>query len=178
MNFFKIFIFLGFLPNFLINSINTDECLDLTREVQEKIFMDYNKLYREYLANVFYARNQTKDPHVSKIDLNNLRDASVCPINQRNHSQQVNQASMCPWVNKIKFRNNKTLGFKYPETRVEAHCICDKCNSLLNSSYECVPIVRPETCLERSKKCGPEGYWKWVPSIEMVNIACACSLVN
>jgi hypothetical protein len=173
-----MFILLGFLPNFLIILIKTDECLDLTNQVKEKIFTDYNKLYREYLVDVIYARRQTKDPYISNIDLNNLRDSSVCLVNQRNHSQQVNEASMCPWVNKLKFRNNITLGFKYPEARVEAHCVCNKCNSLLSSSYECVPIVRPETCLERSKKCGPDGYWKWIPSIEMVTVACACSLVN
>jgi len=162
----------------IINLGKTDECLDLSDQAKEKIFMNYNKLFREYLTDVIYAKNQTKDPYLLKVNATNLKDKGICTIYQNNHSDQVNEASLCPWVNKIKYRNNKIFGYKYPEIRIEAHCVCDKCDSTFNSSYGCVPILKPDTCLERSTICGPDGYWRWIPSVEMVNVACACILVN
>jgi hypothetical protein len=181
MNVLKIIFALISLPITRISLDKIEECVDISDQAKEKIYTEYSKLFREYMTDVIFNRSQTKDPYTLKIDPKFLIDNGSCQLYFKNHMDHVNEASMCPWVNKIKYRFNKTLGYKYPEWRVEAHCLCDKCNSFdfLNSSvsnYGCVPIVKPETCLERSKKCGPDGYWKWIPSIEMVNVACACSL--
>jgi hypothetical protein len=157
MNILRIIFALHFLPNTRIGLNKTEECFDISDQAKGKIYMEYSKLFREYMTDVIFNRNQTKDPYTLKIDPKFLIDNGSCQLYFKNHLDQVNEASMCPWVNKIKYRVNKTAGYKYPERRVEAHCLCDKCNSFdfLNSSvsnYGCVPIVKPETCLERSKK--------------------------
>jgi len=159
-------------------------CKDLSELRKENIFKEFDSLYRQYLNEVFYARGISQEPHVSRnMNFNLLRDKGQCFDFIQNRSMnktQIENVSTCPWTYKIKKRTNVTMGFKYPTYRREAHCLCDSCQSVGNkgknaSSYHCLPILQAMTCLERSRQCDHEGFYKWIPSIEMISVGCVCA---
>ena len=39
-------------------------------------------------------------------------------------------------------------------------------------TYQCVPVLQAKPVLLRHNECNAQGYYRWIPSTEMVNIAC------
>ena len=173
-----IFLTLVALTKAEFNSHNASHnrtCIDLSNDEKEEIFKEYDSLFRQYMNDVIYARGSTKDPYKYKVDVDLYRDKVNCSNISRSHTNLAN--SYCPWWYKTKVRASTALGFKYPKYRQEVQCVCDHCNKDERGEYRCTPVLQPMTCLER-KECGRNGFYKWVPSIEMINVACVCSRVK
>ena len=154
-------------------------CKEISEMRRESIYKEFDSLYRQYNNEVFYSRGITQEPHVVRhVNIDLLRDKGKCfDINSNTTtSSQIQSVAICPWTYKIKKRSNASLGLKYPTLRREAHCMCDSCHNKSNESFKCMPILQAMTCLERSNKCDHEGYYKWIPNIEMISVGCVCAL--
>ncbi len=87
----------------------------------------------------------------------------------------INQQSICPFKYIVNKRENK-----YPFYRVQVKCTCDKCtltkSKFIQNFYSCQPVVKYVPVLIREEnKCDSDGFYRWLPSTEIVNLACVCA---
>jgi hypothetical protein len=53
---------------------------------------------------------------------------------------------------------------------MEVQCACSFPNMM--RTFQCVPLAQPRTVIIRQDDCDSSGFYKWIPSIEMVNTGC------
>ena len=168
----------SYLKGDALNQSVYSMCMEVNEERKEYIFKEYDSYFRKYLESTFYSRGITNDIFSFDVDENSLREKGKCE-NKRNFTSnstvKTQFSATCPWVYKIKRR----IGIKYPALRREAHCLCDSCqNKMIENKtriYKCRPILNSMTCLEKSNRCDHEGFYKWIPSIEMISVGCVCA---
>jgi hypothetical protein len=80
--------------------------------------------------------------------------------------------SLCPWNNEVKKRENK-----FPEYVLEAICLSKSAIRLdytnFPSQFNCLPVQETRAVLIR--KCNSDGFYKWEPDYERVNVGCICA---
>ena len=104
--------------------------------------------------------------NVSQTSENNPNDfdKTGCDIRNRNFSS-LSQRSMCPWKYEVTSQKNR-----FPHLRVNVKCTCDSCQV----NHVCVPVTQLVPVLVRDG-CDDDGYFKWIPSLDKLNVACVCA---
>lgn len=189
-NSIKILVIILFLINL---SMSLHRHQKIYRRISEKTngCQDPGEVYKEDLLNQYeillknYEETMLKTKQFefgfSKSFLKNssksLFDNSQCRYSKRN-TTNLAKKSKCPWKNVIEYRENK-----YPHYVTTARCNCETCNQLGDSqmssfNFKCMPVLKATPVLIREKKCGPDGYFIWTPSVEEINLSCFCGIKN
>lgn len=166
------------------------DCVDPDREYLETIFANFQAYYRKRADKVLKGKTMTASERIRFSSL--LIENTQCNIEARPTSE-INQASLCPWRYKTKMRYDK-----FPYTKKQVKCTCNECTTMggqhlsvrggvgsLNNRrnggndgmYGCLPVLQFEPVLKRDE-CGMDGFYSWVPTTEIVNLACVCAYRN
>ena len=66
---------------------------------------------------------------------------------------------------------------RYPPYRSIVKCTCDSCQAmdtnLPKKLFTCYPVFTKVPVLVRSE-CGSDGFYRWIPRLEEINVACVC----
>lgn len=151
------------------------DCKNPETDYLENLLTEYNILYRKYEETIYktrsFEKNEKEESLLNKDSYEHIFDNTQCRFSERN-TTDISKRSMCPWQDIINYREDR-----FPHYYVEAKCNCKTCNRLgdvqLPNSYGCLPVLRPTPVLVRGD-CMPDGYYRWKPSIENVNVACTC----
>ena len=159
-------------------------CLDISDDIKEQKLHEFDKFYRK--ATIEIAKTNQKqygkkydNPYELAFKVEEYRRKGECHIRKLDFPadlfKSTSKEASCPWEYAIKTRTDK-----YPIDIIEAHCSCEYPNrgnekvSLKSrvASYQCMPVLKPRPALYRQNECDAQGFYKWIPKIEMVNEAC------
>ena len=155
-----------------------NKCIDIADGLKEQMFLEFESMHRN-MANRNANENKFMDnPYGEQYDFTDYRKKGDCKMKKSNFPADVlvssNKLATCPWNYVLKKRTDK-----YPTHVIEAQCLCEyhsKENGLVSlreqMAYQCVPVLQAKPVLVRHSECNAQGYYRWIPSTEMVNIAC------
>lgn len=134
-------------------------CKDLDEDSLIKLYSKYQILYRENKLQLLVIN----DDLISKRSVFENSECKWAPHHQ----------SLCPWQYIHKYRKDK-----FPRYLLEAKCTCKKCNlekHLNSGDYGCIPVYESSLVLVK-RNCGLDGFYKWMPAVEKINMACVCGI--
>lgn len=141
-------------------------------EYLESVLADFYAYYRRYEQYTLEkALREKEDDTKSNLEYmidKKLIDKTQCK-NDRNKTT-INQQSLCPWKYIVSYRANK-----YPHYRTEVKCTCNSCSFGYKTRYKCMPILKVTPILVNTGECDQDGFYKWKPTTEFVNVACVCA---
>lgn len=148
-------------------------CQNPDVEYLDLVLSDFYSFYRKHEQNTYKKAIKQNEVETFKSStlkqmLDNLLDKSQCG-NDRNKTS-LNQQSLCPWKYIVTYRTQK-----YPHYKTEVKCTCDSCSIGYKSRYKCMPVLKITPVLENTGECGHDGFYKWKPASEYVNVACVCA---
>jgi hypothetical protein len=154
------------------SSQKNSKCENPDIEYLESVLADFYAYYRRYEQ---YTLEKALREDIEEVKSNleymidkKLIDKTQCK-NERNKTS-INQQSICPWKYIVSYRSNK-----YPHYRTEVKCTCNSCSFGYKTRFKCMPILKITPVLVNSGECDEEGFFKWRPTTEYVNVACVCA---
>ena len=173
----------------LLSCHSNNYCMDISNEKKEAIYKEFDSIYRKFNNEMMLLKVGPSSHNLPTImgissKMNNVNKDCQILTNKTmtRNSTYINERSTCPWEYRIKIRTNQTLSHKYPMHIREAHCLCDSCDSSRDDNKSvhnrCMPVLMSMPCLMRLDKCGSDGYYRWIPHIEQISVACVCTLMS
>ena len=156
---------------------NAQICKDISEERKETIYKEFDAIYRKYTNQLILAKINPLNMKTDIVNPDLYRKKGDCKKVEQN-STYVNERALCPWEYRLRIRANHTLSNKYPLYRKEAHCMCEKCDGRIKFNRMCIPVMEPMPCLVRQENCGSDGYYRWMPQVELVSVACVCADIS
>lgn len=161
-----------------------------------------NSLKLIFLVNlVFCLKQNCKNPYIQELEtkfqqyyFDYLRfgqamlRARKIPLSDLNENSTLTSGQNCSTNEKNEKKQNglcssrvnlEYLSDRYPNYKLNVECDCRLCstikNRIIDPNYECQPVQKRVPIL-RKGKCASDGYYEWQPTIEVLNIGCACAL--
>jgi hypothetical protein len=151
------------------------ECSYPSNDYLESVLLEYFSYYRKYQESIYEKllnNEEISNQNYETGRYSHFVENTECLHLNRNKTR-INHQSLCPWQYVITHRLDR-----YPFYRKQVKCTCENCSNIKSKKdFKCMPIVKTQPVLLRTG-CSQDGYYKWIPSVEEVNVACVCALIR